>query len=84
MPHPLTKLVIPVPPCLDSPAQGTDFGARGPTVQYCTSTGSRAAHRCNGTVQTRNSSLLGAAMKSVNTGVVIGDKLDNQIFGLSQ
>ena len=28
--------------------------------------------------------ILGAAIKSVNTGVVIGDKLDNQIFGLSQ
>ena len=28
--------------------------------------------------------LLGAAIKSVNTWVVIGDKLDNQIFGLSQ
>ena len=28
--------------------------------------------------------LLGAAIKSVITGVVIGDKLDNQIFGLSQ
>ena len=27
--------------------------------------------------------LLGAAIKSVNTGVVIGDKLDNRIFGLS-
>ena len=28
--------------------------------------------------------ILGAVIKSVNTGVVIGDKLDNQIFGLSQ
>ena len=28
--------------------------------------------------------MLGAAIKSVNTGIVIGDKLDNQIFGLSQ
>ena len=28
--------------------------------------------------------VFGAAIKSVNTGAVIGDKLDNQIFGLSQ
>ena len=43
-----------------------------------------AEQHTGATVQTRNSYLLGAAIKSVNTGVVIGDKLDNQIFGLSQ
>ena len=32
----------------------------------------------------QNQAVLGAAIKSVNTGVVIGDKLDNQTFKFSQ